>query len=121
MGSALCVSPSSRGRQASPPGAERRAEGAPNVPDKEGGSGRGDEVPPSPQNGGGRKHGLRPVCESVFPRPPGLASGAERRAEGAPNVPDKEGVPEGGTKSPLAPSRLRRRPGRSGRCSRRTW
>jgi len=42
------------------------------------------------------------VFELVFPASLTSASGAERSAEGAPNVPDERGVLEGGTKSPLA-------------------
>src|SRR2546430_3210553 len=75
------------------PGAERCAAGPTNVPEKEGGSGRGDEVPPCTRkrSQGRRNHGLRPVCELIFPRPQESAPGAKRSAGGAPNIPEKEG------------------------------
>jgi len=40
------------------------------------------------------------VCESVFTRSPGVDSDAERSAAGAPNIPDRGGVPEGGARPP---------------------
>src|SRR5215471_18535413 len=49
----------------------------------------------------GRKHGLRPVCESVFPRSPGVGCRPEGCAAGAPNVPDGGGVLEGGARPHL--------------------
>jgi hypothetical protein len=46
--------------------------------------------------------GLARVCESVFPPPSTLRAGPEGRTEGAPNIPDGGGVPEGGA-CPLLP------------------
>src|SRR2546430_2953786 len=61
---------------------------------QEGGSGRGGTKSPLAlvrRSQDRRNHGLRPVCELIFPRSPKPAPDAKRRAEGAPNIPDKEG------------------------------
>src|SRR5258708_40035700 len=53
-------------------------------------------------NRSGRKHGLRPVCESVLPLTPGSGSRPEGCAGGAPNVPDQRGSSGRGGPPPLA-------------------
>src|ERR1041385_5075962 len=54
----------------------------------------GRTKPPLPlvkRSQGRRNHGLRPVCELIFPRPQKPAPDAKRCAKGAPNIPEKEG------------------------------
>src|SRR5262249_20692694 len=50
---------------------------------------------------GGRKAGLRPLYESLFPSSPDVARDPKGCAAGAPNVPDRGEVPEGGACPPL--------------------
>src|SRR5438874_9017381 len=92
------LSPSSRDRPTLHPGPKGGAEGAPDVPDKRGGSGRGG-LPPLAMKGDSECPEARAAPGRVSPSSrdrPALHPGPKGGAEGAPNVPDKRGVLEGG-------------------------